>query len=167
MRYPTLLLLAAMLATGCSYQRMGSLTMVSTRNVDSSKDYQLLARQVEASAREQNDDALQQAIDAACAMQPGGEYLMNVVVYMTGDGKRVKVVGDVWGTPTAAGIAAPSQTGSVAMKVGDRVAYKVGTTLKNGTIIGIRNTEAVIEEVRPDGTKKMKEVELERLTKLD
>jgi hypothetical protein len=57
-------------------------------------------RGVEADARMRNDDALQEAVDKAVAQAPGGEYLMNVAVYVKANGRKVKVRGDVWGHTT-------------------------------------------------------------------
>lgn len=90
-------LLAALLC-GCNpYQRIGNMTMLSTRNVDSSTKYQPLLRGVEAEAKMKHDDALQEAVDIATAKAPGGEYLMNVAIYVKRNGRKVKIRGDVWG----------------------------------------------------------------------
>lgn len=98
----------ALLLASCSpYQRIGNMTMLSTRNVDSSVKYQPLLRGVEAEAKMRNDDALQEAVDLAVAKAPGGEYLMNVAVYVKENGRKVKVRGDVWGLP----VATPPPTG--------------------------------------------------------
>lgn len=98
MRITIVLALALGLAS-CSYKRIGSLTMISTRNVETSKTYVLKLRGVEARAKSKHNDPLQEAIDAAVKQHPQGEYLMNAVIYVKGDGKRVKVTGDVYGLP--------------------------------------------------------------------
>lgn len=95
-----LLLLALLAVTGCTFNRIGSLTMVSTRNMDSTKEYVELKRNVTGTSKMKYDDAMQEAIDEAVNSVPGGEYLMNTVVYVK-DNRIVKVVGDVYGDPNA------------------------------------------------------------------
>lgn len=166
MRYLIPIVLVAMAAGGCtSWQRVGQLTMLSTRNVDSGKPYTLLLRGVEADAKMRKDDALQAAVDEAVAQHPGGEYMMNVQVLVQSNGKRVKVQGDVWGLPNEAGTAPASATGTASMAVGNRVAFKLAGKLTEGTIVGMRTTTALVEYDGSAG-KKMKEVELTKLTLL-
>jgi hypothetical protein len=97
MNHATSLILAAMLLTGCAYQRIGSLTMVSTRNVSTTTPGTELLRNVEAKARTKHDDALQEAIDLAVQQHPRGEYMMNCAVFVKSNGNYIKVRGDVWG----------------------------------------------------------------------
>jgi len=40
-----------LLFTSCAYQRIGDLTMISNRNVDSAKDYVLIQRNAEGKAK--------------------------------------------------------------------------------------------------------------------
>ena len=89
---------ALLLASCGGYQRIGSLSMISTRNMDRSITYVPIQRGVEATARMRNDDALQEAVDQCVNSVPGGEYLMNVAVFVKDNGQRVRVRGDVWGT---------------------------------------------------------------------
>ena len=84
------------LMTGCVYHRIGDLTMISNRNIDSSKEYVLIQRNVEGKAKMKKGDALERAIDVATE-DYNGEYLMNVKVYVKNNGKKIKVIGDVWG----------------------------------------------------------------------
>lgn len=168
----TLLLCCAMLASSCKYNRVGSLTMVSTRNVDPAKPGVVLMRSVEAKAKTKHDDAMQEAIDQAVRQHPGGEYLMNCAVYVKSNGNWVKVQGDVWGTPTADGVATGVQTGGITLQVGDRVAWKQGSSMLTGTIVGMRPGAAVVEYVKPtmlgnSTDKAMKEVQLTSLTKVE
>lgn len=165
MKY-TSLLLAALLLTSCGgWQRVGQMTMVSTRNVDGAQPYVLLVRGAEATAKMKQDDAMQMAVDAAVAQHPGGEYMMNVSVYVKENGKAVKVNGDVWGIASAANTASSVVTGSSDMRTGDRVAFKLGGHVTEGTIVGIRPTSAVVEYT--SGTKQlMKELDYSKLTKL-
>lgn len=100
MKRIALFTVAIMLLASCGYKRMGSLTMVSTRNVESSIQYVELARKVEGKTKLKRDDALQEAIDEAVNSVPGGEYMTNVVVYIKGD-RMIKVTGDVYGSTEA------------------------------------------------------------------
>jgi hypothetical protein len=81
------------------------MTMISTRNVDTSKQYQLVQRNAMGKSSSRHNDAMQHAIDEAVRNTPGGEYMMNAIVYVKGNGRKVKVEGDVWGLP-----AQPSST---------------------------------------------------------
>ena len=87
--------LIALMFSSC-YRRIGDLNMVSNRNIDSSKEYVLVARHVEAKANARGQDALEKAIDKAVE-SVYGEYMMNVQIYVKRNGGKVKVVGDVYG----------------------------------------------------------------------
>lgn len=69
--------------------RVADFTMLSTKNVEMSKEYVLKGRQ---SAKAFH---LKTAVDK-CIERGGGTYITNVVIYDTGF--RYKVVGDVYGT---------------------------------------------------------------------
>jgi hypothetical protein len=94
----SLVLVLCLVASGCSYHRIGSLTIASTRNIDASKEYVLLKRGVEGKSNGASTAALEEAMERATNAW-GGEYMMNVSMYVNGTGKRVKVQGDVWGLP--------------------------------------------------------------------
>jgi hypothetical protein len=89
-------ILASFFFSSCAYRRIGDLTMVSTRNVDSKTDYVELRRSVEATYRLRKRDALEAVIDRAVKEVPGGEFMKNAVISIKGD-RKVKVEGDVWG----------------------------------------------------------------------
>ena len=76
---------------------MGDLTMISNRNVDKSANYVLLARDVEQKIKTKKKDYLELAIDEAVQSVEGGEYMMNVKLFIKKNGKKIKVQGDVWG----------------------------------------------------------------------
>lgn len=82
--------------SSCSYNRIGSVTMISTRNIASNVEYVELARNVEGISKMSHDDPLQEAIDNAVKSIPGGEYMTNTVIYQLKD-KKIKVIGDVYG----------------------------------------------------------------------
>jgi hypothetical protein len=84
------------------FNRIGKLVIVSTRNMDSHVDYVLLSKEVKGTAKVKNDDALETAIDRAVKQFPTGEFMKNVVIEVSGNGKKIRVIGDVWGEPAPA-----------------------------------------------------------------
>lgn len=95
MKTKIIIVIVYVILSGC-YQRIGDLTIMSNRNIDLKKNYVLLQRNVEGKARLKKNDALERAIDRATE-QYNGEYLMNVKVFVKNNGRRVKIIGDVWG----------------------------------------------------------------------
>lgn len=87
--------IAIVTLSGC-YRRIGDLNMVSNRNIDSNTEYVLIERGVESKSKTKKQDALEQAIDKAVNKYEG-EYLMNCRIYVKKNGRKIKVVGDVWG----------------------------------------------------------------------
>ncbi len=95
-----ILMLASLLASCSSYQRIGDLNLIANRNIDKSEDYVLLVRNVEGVARMKNQDALENAVDVLTEKYKG-EYIMNAKIYVKDNGKKIKIEGDVWGTKEA------------------------------------------------------------------
>ena len=162
------LLSVAFFLTSCSYSRIGDLTVVANRNVGSTGDYELVERGIEATAKMKNDDALERAIDDATASVPGGEFLQNVQVYVKGNGKKVKVVGDVWGTPasTQTGLSQSGSDDVGSYKTGDAVTFKSAGTYVEGEIIGINPDGAVVKFRNVAKLERTKEVPFDKLTLL-
>jgi len=100
----TLLSLLLLTLLSCtSYKEIGQLNVISNRNFDTSKDYQLLATYSGDSDKEikkSKSPNIQTAIDDRLKNVPGGEYLTNVKIYLV-DGKYYSVTGDVFGTTNA------------------------------------------------------------------
>ncbi len=94
----TIFAFGAILMLSSCYNRIGDLNMLSNRNIDSNKEYVVIARNVEAVAKTKKKDALERAVDKATE-SVNGEYLMNVKVFVAANGNKIKVVGDVWGYP--------------------------------------------------------------------
>ena len=105
-----LILIAAvsmLLASCVTSKNIGNLTMVSTRNVETTKQYTLLKKYVtltKEEIRKTQATSIEQAIDEVVKKVDGGEYLMNVKVYLVQRGGSqasqffYAVEGDVWGT---------------------------------------------------------------------
>lgn len=80
----------------CTYTRIGDLTIVATRNVESGLNYVELQHGVKGKAKANgNGYALEKAIEDAVEDVKGGEFMKNCKVYVKGN--KVKVEGDVWG----------------------------------------------------------------------
>ena len=138
------------LASCGSWNRIGDLTTIGNRNVDDSKKYTLLTREVEAVA-EADADAMEQAVDNLTKKYEG-EFLRNVKVYVKSNGKKVKVVGDVWGTQNTLINVSTEANAKVILNVGDSVVFKRKGKLTDGKIIGVNSNLVIVEY---DGDKKV------------
>lgn len=162
------LLAFATLGTSCSYSRIGDLTVLANRNIGSTGDYELVQRGVKASAKMSNDDALERALDEATASVPGGEFLQNAQVYVKSNGKKVRVVGDVWGTKpqSQTGLTATDSDDVSAFKVGDSVTFRSAGQYVEGTIIGVNPEGAIVKYQSALKRERRKEVRFDALTLL-
>lgn len=91
---------ATLLFSSCSH-RLGDFTVLANGNMDSKTEYIKLAENVEAKYKTKKDDPLEECVDKAVNSIPGGEFMKNVSIYVSWNGKRVRVVGDVYGIPVA------------------------------------------------------------------
>lgn len=99
-----------------------------------------------------------QAIDNACK-EHQGEFIKNAKIYVRDNGKKVKVVGDIWGEVTTnANIIDKTE-----FKTGDSVLFKKGGKGKyiQGKIIGLTPNKVIVE----DYNKKTFEVNYQDVTK--
>ena len=154
-----LLGLSLTLASCGSWNRIGDLTTIGNRNVDDSKKYTLLTREVEAVA-EADADAMEQAVDNLTKKYEG-EFLRNVKVYVKSNGKKVKIIGDVWGTQNTLINVSTEANAKITLNVGDSVVFKRKGKLTDGKIIGV-NANLVIVEF--DGDRKV-ELKYDEVTK--
>ena len=154
-----LLGLTLTLASCGSWNRIGDLTTIGNRNVDDSKKYTLLTREVQSIA-EADADALEQAVDNLTKKYEG-EFLRNVKVYVKSNGKKVKVVGDVWGIQNAMVSITTSANAEIKLEVGDSVVFKRKGKLTDGKIIGVNSNLVIVEF---DGDRKV-ELKYDEVTK--
>ena len=154
-----LLGLTLTLASCGSWNRIGDLTTIGNRNVDDSKKYTLLTREVEAKA-EADSDALEQAVDNLTKKYEG-EFLRNVKVYVKSNGKKVKIIGDVWGTQNTLINVSTEANAKVILSVGDSVVFKRKGKLTDGKIIGVNSNLVIVEF---DGDRKV-ELKYDEVTK--
>ena len=154
-----LLGLTLTLASCGSWNRIGDLTTIGNRNVDDSKKYTLLTREVEAVA-EADADAMEQAVDNLTKKYEG-EFLRNVKVYVKSNGKKVKIIGDVWGTQNTLINVSTEANAKVILSVGDSVVFKRKGKLTDGKIIGVNSNLVIVEY---DGDRKV-ELKYDEVTK--
>ena len=154
-----LLGLTLTLASCGSWNRIGDLTTIGNRNVDDSKKYTLLTREVEAVA-EADADAMEQAVDNLTKKYEG-EFLRNVKVYVKSNGKKVKIIGDVWGTQNTLINVSTEANAKVILNVGDSVVFKRKGKLTDEKIIGVNSNLVIVEY---DGNKKV-ELKYDEVTK--
>ena len=147
------------LASCGSWNRIGDLTTIGNRNVDDSKKYTLLTREVEAVA-EADADAMEQAVDNLTKKYEG-EFLRNVKVYVKSNGKKVKIIGDVWGTQNTLINVSTEANAKITLNVGDSVVFKRKGKLTDGKIIGVNSNLVIVEF---DGDRKV-ELKYDEVTK--
>ena len=156
MKKRNLLLAGIVLAslTSCgSYVRIGDLTGISNRNLDDSQQYVLLEREVEAIAKSEND-ALEQAVDNM-TKEYQGEFLRNAKIYVKSNGKKVKVIGDVWGIQNTNVNVSTNANAKIELSVGDKVVFSRKGNIIDAKIIGLNPNSVIVEY-----GKKNKRVEL-------
>ena len=138
------LILIAFIFSGCSSVRMvGDVTMLSTRNVDSSVKYELIKTGTDnsrAAFRHSKATNIDQAVNNLVMDVPGGEFLKNVKIYT--DGKKWAIIGDVWGLPEQANVEG--------FKIGDAVYIK--NSLLSTTLNGEKFTKATITGFKDKNT---------------
>jgi len=162
-----------LLSLSSCYYRIGDLTIISNRNVDSKTDYKMLKQYVVATAKSKKGDPLENALDNAVKKVPGGEFMKNTKIYVKVNGKKIKVEGDVWGIPVPAttGTVTTNVTKSVEatikFEVGDRVSYKTFFgKIEEGIILGLNTNSAIVETKDSKGVSKKVELSYEKLTKI-
>jgi hypothetical protein len=167
MRYFAFAILFCMLFSSC-YRRIGDLTMISNRNIDSSKNYVLLARNVEGKSKMKKDDAIELALDKVTE-EHQGEYLMNAKIFVKNNGKKVKLTGDVWGLKnTNVSVNVESEVNKkITFETGDAVSFKMGNKQVEGVIIGINNNMALVEYKNLMGKMTSKQMSFDELTKIE
>lgn len=165
-KYLLIIMLFALAFSSCSYKRIGQLTMISTRNIDSKTEYKLIQKETQGIAKLRNNDAFQEAVENAVKKSPEGEFMKNVIIYINNNGKKIKVVGDIWGIPSVNKQVEKSVNAKIEFKVGDKVTFKNMAKLIEGKIIGINQNTAVVKFTNTLGQEKNKEIKYEEMTKI-
>lgn len=155
----TLILLAVstILVSCLSVKQVGDLNMVSKRNIDLSHEYELKATYAKLSSKElrrSNAQTIEQAIDQCVRKIAGGEFLLNVKIYLVNQ-RYWAVEGDVYGLKNST----PDVRG---FSVGNRVYY---SKRKTGIVTAIISPEMVV--VQSDKRNKTHRVSTDRLVLIE
>ncbi|MCB0475568.1 MAG: hypothetical protein KDC69_07825 [Flavobacteriaceae bacterium] len=139
-------IISAVIFTSCvSVKQIGKLNMISNRNVDPNLNYQNLTTYSGGSQKEllrSRTKTIEDAVDQTVRKIPGGEFLMNVKVYLVNK-EFIAVEGDVWGLQ--------SNVAYRGFKVGDAVTWKVFGGFETGTIISLKDDKTCFVKLE-DGT---------------
>lgn len=155
-----LIALTCVTLTSCgSWVRIGDLTSISNRNLDDSKRYVLLNREVEETA-DSDSDALEQAIDNLTKKYEG-EFIRNGRIFVKSNGKKIKVIGDVWGIQNTMVNVSTSANADIKLEIGDSVVFKRKGEITDGKIIGINSNILIVEY----GKNKKIELKFDQVTK--
>lgn len=150
----------ALLLTSCaSWQPMGRLNMVASRNVEPTKAYTLIERDVEAVINNQDGNGMPMLLDKICA-DYRGEFVANAKLFVKSNGKKIKIVGDVWGDA----VNNINMTSKAEFAVGDVIYFKKDKDAKwkKGTIEGLTPTKVIVKK---DKKRKAFEVPYEYVSK--
>ena len=129
----------SLIAASCSSVKViGSVNMLSHRNVNTQTEYQLLTSYAGGSPKERKKSkavTIEDAIDQTVKKVAGGEYLMNAKIYQIVNGRKMFYFceGDVWGSK--------ENVSYRGFKVGDKV-----------IVDGVVNTIATIKSLKDDKT---------------
>lgn len=155
-----LLFVAVVMLYSClSTKQVGSLTVVSTRNLDPSADYDLVSGYAggkKHDLRSSRNETIEDAVDQVISGVPGGEYLQNARVYMV-RGKYFAVQGDVWGLASDANVHGFS--------VGDHVHWTRLFRDHTGVIVDLKSSKVC--SVRDDSGGDVSDVSYDDLTRID
>ena len=149
----------AILSSCGSWVRIGDLNSISNRNLDDSKTYALLNRDVEAEADSDND-AMEQAVDNLTKKYEG-EFIRNAKIFVKSNGKKVKVTGDVWGIRNTQVNVSTSANANIQLNISDSVVFKRKGNMIDGKIIGINSNLLIVEY----GKGKRTELKYDEVTK--
>jgi len=144
--------------TSCvSVQQIGQLTMISNRNIDKSQNYELIKSYVGSSDDERKHSkatTIQQAIDGTVQEVPGGEYIMNVRIYLVMHGSKhqyFSVEGDVWGIKQNSTEPSPDGSTYYSFKEGDNVAWRYDSKYYTGIIVSMKDRKKCLVKVDDNG----------------
>jgi hypothetical protein len=155
-----LLFCAIFLLASCAVttKQIGSVSMISNRNVESSTNYVLLKSYMGSSQKElrkSKAETIQDAIEQVVKATPGGEFLKNVKLYTTSK-KYFAVEGDVWGIATNANFRG--------FAVGDKIKWTKLFKDYTGIIVDLKNDKSCTVKADTDGS--IMELDYKNLTKI-
>lgn len=153
-------LLMAALFGGCraKIELIGSLNMISTRNVSTKENYTQIksyAGTANNELRRNKAKSIDEAINNTIRNTPGGEFLMNVKIYRVGEAYAVG--GDVWGLV--------QNQNFKGFKKGDRISWKDNFVRYTGVISDLKNDKEAT--VIQDENNKVRTVLYEDMEKIN
>lgn len=169
-RTKTLLILALtiILASCTSVKQIGKVNMISNRNIDPNLEYERISTYFGGSKKELKKTkakTIEDAIDQTVRKAPGGEFLMNVKLYVVKD-QYYAVEGDVWGKP--------QNISYRGFEVGDKVTWKNKSLSAKfgsdkdyltGTVKALKDDKTCLITV--DETKDVVELSYDDITKVE
>ena len=162
MRYTSLFILIVILFSACAptVTEIGTINMISTRNIETDFNYSQISSYKGASEREikkTKSTTIQDAVNEVVRREPGGEFLMNVKLYSVerSGSYYYAVEGDVWG-----GQESVNYRG---FKLGDRVIWSVRKNMKTGVIKSLKNNTECL--VLVDDSDKIIEISYDKISK--
>jgi hypothetical protein len=132
---------------------------MSTRNVDASSKYKLLSSYIGGSKKELKKSrakSIEDALTSTVKKVPGGEYLMNIKLYVV-NGKYYAVEGDVWGINN-------EEASYRGFKIADKVLWKKGSKFKNAVIQAFKDEKTCL--IKVDGEEKIIETVYDNISKV-
>jgi len=160
MKKATLPLLVAVAMTACtSVKQIGTLNMISTRNVSTKETYvnvRSYAGEDRKELKRNKAKTLDEAVNNVVKNVPGGEFIQNAKVYVI-DSKYYSVSGDVWGT-------ADNQNYK-GFRKGDHVAWKDLGVRYSGVITDLVDSDYAT--VKQDENGKARKVRYNEMSKID
>ena len=162
MKNLALFILILILFSACAptVTQIGTINMISTRNVDTDFDYSELASYRGASEREikrTESVTIEDAVNDVVRSVPGGDFLINVKLYSVerSGSYYYAVEGDVWGKQESVNYRG--------FKVGDRVIWSVRNNMKTGIIKSLKNNTECL--VLVDDSDKIIEISYDKISK--
>jgi hypothetical protein len=153
------LLCIAILLTSCvTTKQIGSVNMISNRNIETSANYTLIKSYMGADKKEIRQSkakTVEAAIDQVVKSTPGGEFLKNVKIYKVST-NYLAVEGDVWGIVNNANFRG--------FTVGDKVKWTKLFKDYTGVIVDLKNDKSCT--IKKDSDESITEVDYKDLTKI-
>jgi hypothetical protein len=138
---------------------IGKVNMISNRNIDPSGNYKMIksySSDTKSEIKHLKLITIEQAIDHVVKKVPGGEYLMNVKIFIYHE-KYFVVEGDVWGLENA-------EITQKGFKAGDSVTWKKSGKFVKGKITALRDDKTCLIE---DESGKIIEMKYENVIKAE
>ncbi len=159
LKFGVVIMLSALLSS--CWTKLGDLSVASNRLIDDKTEYVELARYITGKGmqKKKSTGALENAVEDCIKQVPNGEFLKNVTVDISDNGRRVKIKADVWGKKTENYVAAKENIKG--FSVGDRV--QLGKRV--GVIISLVDERVCL--VQYDGDAFGTKLQYESLIKID